>query len=333
MSDNPLKEIRLTKKRFYDIQYDLLNSKYHNFGNHLNQFIEFCELNPIMQIFTAPLKNDESIDIDEWWNNISRKEGYKLPSDPDQQASLLYKFLLGLNSGRFNFHTFSLNIYMHRTLDDNVYDFNQDITPKIVRYLNHKLNEVEAEVKVQRGELITKETRKQFTFLQILPILVTILITVGGIYGYAYHNRPIVDYMLGCDYEIGESVNVIESAIKIQIRIKNRGNIDCPMDLIITLRNATFQNINTEIYRKLTNNNRILIYSLRNQKRMDWWTYGVDIRPDQNVSYCDIKYELKKISSGNLITDILKRTAEVIPYDPIFVAFEQTAPSVYKRID
>lgn len=296
--------------------------------------MEFCESNPIMRKITEPLKNDKSIDIDEWWNNISRRNGYELPPDPDQQASLLYRFLLGLNSSRFNFLTFSLNIYMHRRLDDNVYDFNQDITPKIVRYLNHKLNEMEAKVKSQKEELITIKPQKQFRFIQILPVIITVIITVGGIYGYAYHNRPIVDYMLGFDYEVGELVDVRESAIKIQLRIKNRGNMDCPMNLIITLKNATFQNIKIETYRRLTNEGRILIYSKRNQKgRNDWWIYNVDIIPDQNVSYFDIQYELQHISSGNFITDILKRTAELIAYDPIYIAFEQTEPNIYRRMD
>src|SRR5208283_5271943 len=99
MSNEHLTEIRKAKKRFYEIQADLLSSKTHNFDNNLKAFAEFCETNPIMKKITEPLKNNEHTDIKKWWEDFQKTGGsfigskrYSLPTDPKEAASVLYKF-------------------------------------------------------------------------------------------------------------------------------------------------------------------------------------------------------------------------------------------------
>jgi len=160
MSNDRLRQIRLIIKRFYDIQSDLLYSRDHNFENHLRVFVDFCESNPIIKKITSPLKNDQSIDIQKWWDDIF-KEGhsmvgdkrYVLPTDINQQASLLYQFIIGIHSDRFDFRKFCWSVYGYSSLDMNVIDFNNDITQKLTRIIKNKLEELEKKI-------ITKESKK-----------------------------------------------------------------------------------------------------------------------------------------------------------------------------
>jgi len=152
MGEERIKQIRLAKKRFYEVQSDLISSKSHNFENNLKIFVDFCESNPIMKQITEPLKNDQSTDLKKWWDDIQKTGGsmvgskrYFLPSDLEKQASLLHKFLLGINSGEFNILGFVISVYGHRGISDNIYEFNHDITVRLIRYFNDKLDELETE--------------------------------------------------------------------------------------------------------------------------------------------------------------------------------------------
>lgn len=146
-----VKLIREAKQRFYDVQHDLLNSKFHNFANHFDVFIDFCEKDGIMKVVTTPLKNDDSVDIQKWWDDIfktgsSRK--FELPSDPNKQASIFYQFFLGIKEGKYDLLNFCLQVYGETKYDNMIYDFNDDITNKLVRFLNRKINEIEDAARV-----------------------------------------------------------------------------------------------------------------------------------------------------------------------------------------
>ena len=74
-------------------------------------------------------------------------QSFFLPTNPDEQASLFYRFLFDILSGKFNFIIFTLHVYGYRRFDDNVHEFNDDITRKLSRTLNYKLNEIESDAK------------------------------------------------------------------------------------------------------------------------------------------------------------------------------------------
>jgi len=156
MSTNRLRDIRLAKRRFFDLQSDLRNSRFHNFKNHLNAYVEFCETNPVMKEITGPLKENSTIDLQNWWEDIFKTGGsmvgskqYVLPTDVEIQGSLLYRFILGINEGTFDIITFTVNVYGHKRFDDNIYEFNNDIARKLTRTLNYKLEELEEDEKMK----------------------------------------------------------------------------------------------------------------------------------------------------------------------------------------
>jgi predicted nucleotide-binding protein len=154
MSKENLTQIRLVKRRFYDLQMDLLQSKHFNFDNNLKIFVEFCETNPVMKQIIEPLKNNPNTDIKEWWKNLLETGGsfigskrYTLPSDPNDETSLLYKFILSLNAGTYDVPNFALNVYGADDQREAYYEFNNDITRKLVRGLIRKLDALEERAK------------------------------------------------------------------------------------------------------------------------------------------------------------------------------------------
>jgi predicted nucleotide-binding protein len=68
---------------------------------------------------------------------------YELPLDIDDQASLFYRFILGINEGKYDILNFCLNVYGHDRLDENIYEFNNDIIRKLTRTINQKLIDLE----------------------------------------------------------------------------------------------------------------------------------------------------------------------------------------------
>jgi predicted nucleotide-binding protein len=148
-----LVQLRTAKRRFYDIQSDVMNSKFHNFVNNLNAFVEFCETEPVMKEITKPLGENKTVNIKEWYDGIFKTGGsmvgskrYVLPTNPFQQASILYQFVLGIQVDAFNFFNFTIGVYGTTRHDDAVHEFVNDIFRKLFRYLSQKLDDIEAEL-------------------------------------------------------------------------------------------------------------------------------------------------------------------------------------------
>lgn len=168
MSEDLVTQVRKAKRRFYDLQSDLIGSKYHNFENHLKAFLDFTENDPILKQVIQELKSQDSTDINRWWDDFNKTGGsmvgskrYSLPTDPDKAAAVLYKLMLGINNGQFNFLTFSMNVYGHQAIDQDVWEFNDDVTKKVVRVINQKLIEVEnISIQKPKEQVITSIDKK-----------------------------------------------------------------------------------------------------------------------------------------------------------------------------
>jgi predicted nucleotide-binding protein len=165
-----LMQIRTSKQRFYDIQSDMMRSKYHNIGNNLNAFVEFGEKDAVMSEITQPLKENKNVDVKKWYDDIFKTGGsfvgskrYVLPSDPYQEASILYQFVLCIHSGKLSFDNFTIGVYGTTRYDDAVYEFVNDIFTKLFRYLSRSLDTLEADYvsKIRTTPVVakTEETR------------------------------------------------------------------------------------------------------------------------------------------------------------------------------
>lgn len=151
MSEVDLTDIRKTKKRYYDLQSDLLASKHFNFDNSLKIFMHFCENDSVMKKITEPLKTDKTVDVNKWWTDLRQTGGsfvgskrYVMPEDPEKVASLLYQFVLGMAQGNYDFLTFATDVYGFTEIDRDIHAFNDDILRKLFRGLSHKLDDLES---------------------------------------------------------------------------------------------------------------------------------------------------------------------------------------------
>jgi HEPN domain-containing protein len=170
MSEDRLNQIYSARKRLQDLDSDFLLSRAHNFRNNLKAFVYFCETDPIMKELTSPLKNDQSVDLKKWWDDIFKNgssmmggKRYDLPASPDKQASLLYQFVLGIESGKFDFDTFCRSVYGYLIPDMHVSEFCNDITVKLTRFFDDKL-----EKSIQEATRIAPSRTKIFK-LDIVP--------------------------------------------------------------------------------------------------------------------------------------------------------------------
>jgi len=146
-------QVRTAKQRFYDIQSDLMHSKYHDIENNLNAFVEFCENDTVMRKITQPLIQIKGVDVSKWYEDIFKTGGsmigskhYALPPEPQLEASLLYQFVLGIHSGKFDLGAFTISVYGTTKYDDAVYEFVNDIFRRLFRYLSRGLDTLEAEL-------------------------------------------------------------------------------------------------------------------------------------------------------------------------------------------
>jgi len=139
MSEDRLNQIHSARRKLSDFELDFLTSRAHNFRNNLKAFVYFCETDPIMNEFTPSLKNDQSVDVEKWWDGIFKNRRYELPAIPDKQASLLYQFILGIESGKFGFDAFCQKVFGYSPPDMNVMDFCNDITAKLTRFFEDRL--------------------------------------------------------------------------------------------------------------------------------------------------------------------------------------------------
>ncbi len=159
MCGKEMEKIDLALRDFRAYSEDLISSRNHNFRNNLKIFVDFCETNEVMKKIVKPLKNNTRININDWWYNLSKTGGsfvgskhYEVPSNDEDRAALFYQFIIALNEEKLSFDTFAVWVYGHSNFDDNVITFNQDITKKLIRYLNFRLEETKKNTKVQSDE-------------------------------------------------------------------------------------------------------------------------------------------------------------------------------------
>jgi hypothetical protein len=172
------KKIAIAKRDFATYARDLLYSKFHNFDNNLKIFLHFCETNEVAKNITGPLKVNPNVDLKDWWTKFKATGGsfvgskhYTLPLDETDRTALLYQFLLALDAGVYDFMDFCMGAYGRTRYDDNVFAFNDDISKKVVKSLQNKLEDVEPDEEKQNESTsgIEKDNFDWDLFFLMLP--------------------------------------------------------------------------------------------------------------------------------------------------------------------
>jgi len=89
--DQITNSLRLFKAR----RDDLLHEDEAAFEHHVQRFIEFCQNDVLVQSIVSPLRQDLTVNVDEWWEKVNSKELW-FPSDPDTELLLRYGILVSV---------------------------------------------------------------------------------------------------------------------------------------------------------------------------------------------------------------------------------------------
>lgn len=92
MKENISKEeIAKSLRSFKSRRDDLLHEDVVAFDHHLQRFVDFCRLDPLVQLVLKPLQERVSINVEEWWEKtLQRDSTISFPSDPDEELLLRY---------------------------------------------------------------------------------------------------------------------------------------------------------------------------------------------------------------------------------------------------
>jgi len=173
-------------------------------------------------------------------------------------------------------------------------------------------------------------TRNQVVAL--LALLTFSLGAVFGVIGYGYSYRPIIDYCLGCSYEVEDSIDFTYKALEVELKVRNRGNTDACLMLILTLQNATFtdkENASSLVYSDENDEVKVYWRALKNEEVYGGKTFH--IIPKSNLESFTVNYKIETRTAGNIATDFINKFIELIPYAPVTLTFEKTDTNIYKR--
>ena len=164
------------------------------------------------------------------------------------------------------------------------------------------------------------EMKKSIIVILIFTcILAPILV---GVVVWEITNQPLIDYKL----ESSDSLNLHwESYLPVNLMIRNRGGIDASVWLILTVENATIQEIQETNIEYSENKTSVRVFL---PKSMEHWGTGktLNIIPKNNVQTFSIYYDVEKVF------DLMSLFSDINPIKPTFLTFNQTQPDVYTKI-
>ena len=151
-------EINEAFRKFDDYSSDLLGADARSFDNYLNIFIDFCEHDSIMSLITGQLKDNSNVNLKEWHDAFLKSGGsfigsqrYELPLNENDRISLLYQFLLAINTKDINRGNFCIGAFGKTNFDEMIWAFNENITEKLIRNLRYKLDKIVNKIKDKKS--------------------------------------------------------------------------------------------------------------------------------------------------------------------------------------
>ncbi len=125
---------------------DLMSSDSGTFIENFNHLYEFIEQDGVMHLVTADLRNHPAVNIDKWLADFDASGGsmigshsYKLPRDKSVQAATILQLFRKIYDDEVNVLAFALDAYGATQHDECVSKFNENITQKLVRILEQRL--------------------------------------------------------------------------------------------------------------------------------------------------------------------------------------------------
>src|SRR5690349_2140983 len=131
-------KIQEALRKLRNCSSDLLQASRPTFQNALNTFIDFCETDGTMVTITAPLKQNDGIDVAKAWKEMLDSSNVKLPPEEDQRLSFLYQILIRVRSNESDLVSSGTRVFHDRDIDMMVIHFNDTFSRPLFRGLRDK---------------------------------------------------------------------------------------------------------------------------------------------------------------------------------------------------
>jgi len=162
-------------------------------------------------------------------------------------------------------------------------------------------------------------------------IKVTIILFIVGLVvtllGAAWQQRPIIDYDMS---GIPDTYNFQYSSMIVTLRVRNRGNTDASLDLVVTVSEANMTVDKLEPW--ITYNETQVKFHVAAIAHMETYsTYSVNISPVGDPQNFTITYTIEDTSNSLSINGIISHLfLEPHGYSPVYAVYNKTDINTYE---
>jgi hypothetical protein len=162
-----------------------------------------------------------------------------------------------------------------------------------------------------------------------ITVLVTIIIFVISLAGAGWSQRPIVDYYMD---GLKDSFTLHGYPMTINLKYRNRGNIDASLKLIVTVTNANITVNELEPWIEYSETQvKVNVAAI---SHMDAYSsYSVNIYPVGNLQNFTITYTIEDSSNFLSINGVISHLfLESHGYFPTYVVYNKTDTDTYEWV-
>lgn len=157
---------------------------------------------------------------------------------------------------------------------------------------------------------------------------IAVTISIIGLIGAGWALRPIIDYKMS---GITDDYGSMWGPMDVSLLIRNRGNIDAKLYLVVTVTNANVTVDKDESWIEC-NGTQAMFYIAAISHMEDYDTYSIKVSPVGNPQNFTISYTFDDATDGFPNGMISKIFLESHGYSPINAFYNRTDTNVYQRV-
>ena len=159
-----------------------------------------------------------------------------------------------------------------------------------------------------------------------ITILVTIIIFIISLAGAGWSQRPIIDYYMD---GLKDNFTFHGYSMTVNLKYKNRGNIDASLKLVVTVTNANITVNSLEPW--IEYNETQVKFNVAATSHMDTYSsYAVNISPVDNPQNFTITYTIEDTTGGLVNWMISHLFLEPHGYFPTYAVYNRTDTDTYE---
>ncbi len=142
--------------------------------------------------------------------------------------------------------------------------------------------------------------------------------------------RPNVDYSLDLVGGIGDEYYYEMNDLNFDAIIENRGQVNAPLFIIITLQNASF----TELKGKylLENEGKLLKFPTIAKINEGEMSFSISVQPEREVDFFSISMNVERRRTNDLMLFLLNMFYNPTAWHPNYVEYQKITPQAFERV-